>query len=139
SEEQYHRNQSEQPLMHCDPPSVQDRPRNQEHRLHVENHKQHGHNVKPHGISSARIALWRNSALIGLELRANGGGGRPDKLCQDQCYGGKRDDQHSVNQNWNVCALHHSLTRCILPLLSILRWLTFQTTAHPRASWLSQT
>src|SRR5207249_2146997 len=137
SEEQYHRNQSEQPLMHCDPPSVQDRPRNQEHRLHVENHEQHGHDVKAHGISSARIALWRNSALIGLEFRANGGGGRPDELCQDQRYGRKRDDQHSVNQNWNVCPLHHSLTRCILPLLSIARGVTFRKATLRRGWWLS--
>src|SRR5467141_1522547 len=137
-EECHHRNQSEQPLVRRDPTLVQNRPRNQEHRLHVENHEQHGHNKKPHRIPPTRIALRRDPALIGLELRAERGGCRPNELCQDQCDGGKRDYQHGVNQHRNVRALHHSLTRSIVPPMSTRGLLTSQTAAPPRGWWPSQ-
>src|SRR6266436_3802992 len=124
--------------MRSDPPSIQDRPRNKEHRLYIENYKQHGHDIKPNRISSARVAFWWNAALIGLELRANGCGGRPDKLCQDQCYGRKCYNQRRVNQNWNVCALHHSLTGSMLPLLSILGPLISRKAILQRGWWPSR-
>src|SRR6266851_2217071 len=131
SEKHDHRNQSEQPLVRRDPPFVQNRPGNEEHRLHVENHKQHRHDVKPHRIPSARIALRRDSALIGLQLRAQRRGCRPNELCQDQCYRGKRDHQRRVNQHRNVRALHHSLTRSILPPFSILVLAYFSNSNSP--------
>src|SRR6267142_1004993 len=117
--------------MKCDPPSVQNRPRNEEHRLHVEDDEQHGHDIKAHIIPAARIALRRDSALIGFELRADGGGGRPNKLCQDQSYRGKGNYQHRVNQDRNVRALHRFLTRSILPPLSILRPAYFSKSSSP--------
>src|SRR5438132_14176606 len=124
--------------MYSDPPSVQDRPRNKEHRLHVKDHEQHGHDIKPHGISSARITCRRNPEIIGLELRADGSGGRPDEFRQDQGYGGKCYNQRRVNQHWNVGALHHSLTRSILSPPPIVGRLTFRKAALRRGWWLSQ-
>src|SRR5216684_3227644 len=74
--------------------------------------------LKPHRISPACIALRWNSALIGLQLRPERRGCRPNKLCKNQRHRGKRNHQHRVDQHRNVCALHRSLTRSILPPLS---------------------
>src|SRR5437588_1369482 len=119
-EEHEHRNQRKQSHVCYHPAAVQNRPRNQEHCLHVEHDEQHGNDVKPYGIASAGMALRSNPALVRFQLRARRSGRRPDQLRKNERHRGKRHNERRINQDGEIGTGHTNLTHSILSFFSIL-------------------